>query len=94
MPSKIKKLLPSLIRTRTDVRYTQPNKNAGLTKVAKPASVAAGTTRLELATSGVIASILWILVYNSHETILVIPTFYSWSSAQCNLILRSFQVDT
>jgi type II secretory pathway component PulC len=47
-------MLPSLMRTRADARYTQQNKNAGLTKVAKPASVKTETTRLKLATSGVI----------------------------------------
>jgi hypothetical protein len=38
---------------RTDAHYTRTNENAGLTISAKPASVVAGTTRLELATSGV-----------------------------------------
>jgi hypothetical protein len=33
--------------------YTQPNVKAGLTEMAKPASSVAGTTRLELAPSGV-----------------------------------------
>ena len=45
--------MTSLMKTRTDAHYTRINKNAGLTKIAKPASVVAGTTRLELATSGV-----------------------------------------
>jgi hypothetical protein len=36
------------MKARTDAHYTQPNENAGLAKVANPASVEAETTRLEI----------------------------------------------
>ena len=36
------------MKTRTDAHYTRINKNAGLTKVAKPASIEAGTTGLKI----------------------------------------------
>jgi hypothetical protein len=44
LPLKVtKRLLTSLIITQLEATYTQLKTNAGLTKVAKPASVATGT---------------------------------------------------
>jgi hypothetical protein len=47
-PDVINRLFAFLIRTRTDAHYTRTNENAGLTKVAKPASIEAGTTGLKI----------------------------------------------
>ena len=38
--------MTALMKTRTDAHYTRINKNAGLTKVVKPASVEAEKTGL------------------------------------------------
>jgi hypothetical protein len=44
----IEQLLTFLMKTRTDAHYTRINKNASLTKVAKPASIEAGKTGLKI----------------------------------------------